>query len=585
MRHNHNEFSEVAIARFDAAESAAQRAAQYGRLRDSLRELVGMIGGMRRYIKATDTVFIKPNLTAGMPTETGGTTDVFFAEAVVELVREAGAARIIVGECTGNESRSIESLTNLGYKDMCERQGVEMADLDFAEFTDIAVENPKYKKTLRLPTIFWESDVFISVPVLKTHVSAGITVAIKNGFGLIPDTAKTDAHRDNAIEKVIADVCAAKPAALVFVDGRIGSEGIAGGSDFEHPIRANLIMASNDPVATDAVAARLMRQNPRVSHVRWAAEQGAGNDRPEYILIRGLSVEEAAVNYMSPADQIMRSTRGKVKIYDLGACSRCNSNAASAMHRYSYNPASLLAPVEAVTGPGEWAAPGEINPRTLLLGDCVQQKYRTCGKWIGGCPVNMGEYMKALAEFDIVCSQCERTVKKVLDDALGSGGGGESELTANAGDDESGGKASEGGGEGCGIVSDNDSKAVCDGEGGKAGSNGEGGGIANEGGCKNTRDSYADIAAALPYVRILASNKTVYQGRHNKADMDDFLFAAGKCLSSYIRNHGRRVHKYHDVDVTEYAVFAGGCPIGEDGVVAGLRELIAKMRQKGKICP
>ena len=199
-------FSEVAIAHCSG---------EGAELKKCLRESVGLIGGMTRYIKTTDSVFIKPNLVAGMPSNTGGTTDVLFTEAVVELVKEAGATRIIVGECSGNESRSIESLINLGYRDMCARQGVEMADLDFAEFIEVPVQNPKYKKTLLLPKIFWECDVFISVPVLKTHIAAGITVAIKNSFGLIPDQAKLDAHRNQAVEKIIADIASVKPADLV----------------------------------------------------------------------------------------------------------------------------------------------------------------------------------------------------------------------------------------------------------------------------------------------------------------------------------------------------------------------------------
>jgi len=492
------EFSEVAIAR---------SAATGVELTECLRETVGLIGGMARYIKPTDTVFIKPNLTAGMPAETGGTTDALFTEAVVELVKEAGAARIIVGECSGNESRSIESLINCGYKDMCERQGVEMADLDHAEFVEVPVKNPGYKPTLRLPKIFWESDVFITVPVLKTHVSAGVTVAIKNSFGLIPDADKMTAHRDQAIEQIIADIASVKPAALSFVDGRIGAEGIAGGNDFEHPIRSNLIIVGNDPVATDAVSIELMTQNPRVKHVQWAAERGAGNDRMEYIIVRGLPIEEARVRFMSPAGQVMGSTDNKIKIYELGACSRCCATACGPLYRQSKNPASLLAPVDVVTGPGEWVVPEQVNPRTLLLGDCVQEKYRGLGAFVGGCPVDAGGYVKALAHFDIACAKCEQAVKNAIE-------------------------------------------AVND-----------------------------ETAWRLGDVRVLASNKTVHQGERNNAGMEDYLLAAGKCMAGYIRNHGRRVHKFSDVDVTEYAVFKDGCPISENDVMEGLRELVGKMKK------
>jgi hypothetical protein len=95
-------------------------------------------------------------------------------------------------------------------------------------------------------------------------------------------------------------------------------------------------------------------------------------------------------------------------------------------------------------------------------------------------------------------------------------------------------------------------------------------------------NQFTDIALFLPDIRILASNKQVYQGGNNKAAMDDYLFAAGRCMAGYIRNHARRVHKYSDVDVTEFAVYTDGCPISEEDVIDGLNELIKKIYKNSK---
>ena len=92
MRQRRFTFSDVAISHGD------------GDLLEILRKNVDMLGGIEKYVKPGNTVFIKPNLTAGMPCTTGGTTDVKFTEAVVELVKEANPGHIIVGECSGNES-------------------------------------------------------------------------------------------------------------------------------------------------------------------------------------------------------------------------------------------------------------------------------------------------------------------------------------------------------------------------------------------------------------------------------------------------------------------------------------------------
>ncbi len=495
MKRHKPSFSEVAISR--GAED----------LLSLLRANVDLIGGIDRYVKPTDTVFIKPNLTAGMPTETGGTTDVLFAEAVVELVKEANPNKIIVGECSGNESRSIESLVNCGYADMCKRQGVEMVDLDFAEFVDIPLEDALYKDVVHLPKVVVESDVFISVPVLKTHLSCGVTMALKNSFGLVPDYDKLNAHRDQAIEKILVDISCVKPPDLIFVDGRIGAEGIAGGSDFDHPIRADIVYVGNDPVAVDIVGTHLMMQNPRVRYIQWAGEKGIGNDNLDYILIRGLSIEEARVPFMSPADQVMRESNGKVRIYELDACTLCRTFAAGAVARYSKNPNSLLEPVDIVLGPGTWDMPKQINPRTVLLGDCVREEYRSQGTWIGGCPISPEAYGKVLADYDIVCTKCADVVEKVV--------------------------------------------------------------------AKYTPEQLAGI-------RILASNKMVYKGANNQAQMDDYLLAVGDCQKGYCRNHARRVHKVSDIDVSEYIEMAPGCCPGEADVIAALDNVLTRVEAAGK---
>lgn len=403
MRTSVHPFSDVSLLRPE------------GELLDVLREGVDSIGGIARYVKPGDTVFIKPNLTAGMPASTGGTTDVLFTEAVVRLVKEAQPGRILVGECSGNESRSIESLTNCGYVDMGRRQGIEVVDLDFAEFEDISIEHPLYRDVVHLPKVLMEADVFISVPVLKNHVSVGITVALKNSFGLVPDDDKLTAHRNNAVEEILVDISKARRPDLVFVDGRLGAEGIAGGTHFKKPIAANLVLVGNDPVAIDAVSARVMDQNPRERYIQWAAMEGLGYDNLDYIRLHGLTIEEAKIHFLTPAEEIMQDSLGKVRLCDLESCSKCRATAEGAMSRFSATPASLLEPVDVVYGPGEWKKPSCINPRTLLLGDCIREKYRALGHWIPGCPVDAEAYMKAMSDFNIVCTKCMDAAKAVMD--------------------------------------------------------------------------------------------------------------------------------------------------------------------------
>ena len=384
-------------------------------LEKSVRDILDMLGGIRRFVKQGDKVFIKPNLTACMPSSTGGTTDVLFIEAVVAAVKDAEPSRIIVGECSGNETCTMKGLIELGYADMCARQGVELADLDDTEYVCCKLDEPLYREVVRLPRIVLDSDVFISVPVMKTHVASGITVAIKNSFGLIPDADKLQAHRDNAIEEIITDIARVLPADLVIVDGRLGSEGIAGGSDFTHPIEHDIIYAADDPVAADAVSVRLMKQNPRVRYIQWSSDHGVGNDNMDYITIHGLSVDEASKKFMSPMEQIEANSGGKVRIYELSPCTKCRSVGEGGVSRFTNNANTLLEPLDIVIGPGEWEMPGEVNPRTILLGNCIREEYRDKGIWIGGCPATGAEYEKALASEGVICTKCVRLAEKLVE--------------------------------------------------------------------------------------------------------------------------------------------------------------------------
>ena len=470
-------------------------------LQKSVREVVDMLGGIGKFVKKGDTVFINPNLTANMPSSTGGTTDVLFVEAVVSVVKDAEPSRIIVGECSGNETRTMEGFIAYGYTDMCLRQGVELADLDYAEIVECRLENPLYRDIVRLPKIFLDSDVFISVPVMKTHIAAGITVALKNSFGFIPDNDKMQSHRDNAIEEILVDIARVKPANLVIIDGRLGAEGIAGGTDFTHPIKAGLIYAADDPVAADAASVRLMRQNPRVRYIQWASEKGVGNDNLDYINIHGLSIEEASKKFMSPMEQIEEEAGGKIRIHELSPCTKCRSIGEGSVSRYSKNPNALLEPLDIVMGPGKWEMPAEMNPHTILLGDCIREEYRNKGVWIGGCPGSGAKLGEAVSCGGIVCAKCARLAEKLVEEY--------------------------------------------------------------------TPEKLKDI-------RILASSRTVFTGKDNKAMMDDFLLAVGSCQKGYCRYHKRRTYKLFGINTDEYMILVDECPPEESDVRLALDELLGR---------
>ena len=158
----------------------------------------------------------------------------------MEAARAWRPARIVVAEGTAAFGPTHESaFPDGGWREMAARQGVELYNLEADEHVQVTLTDPRYPHPLPISRLVLEADLFITVPLLKTHISADYTVALKNSFALMPQVTP---HRDPP-----ASICwkrrwwtstACAPPDLIVVDGWDGAEGIAGGTDFERPAGA-----------------------------------------------------------------------------------------------------------------------------------------------------------------------------------------------------------------------------------------------------------------------------------------------------------------------------------------------------------
>src|SRR5690349_12555463 len=118
-------------------------------------------------------------------------------------------------------------------------------------------------------------DFFVSVPVMKVHDQCGITASLKNYVGTAPREAYASAEGfwnahlheqhslDGRIDSFITDLAAFHPPDFCVIDGIRGLQGKE--HDNGRPdqmLRNNLVLASRDPVAADALVAQLMGFNP-----------------------------------------------------------------------------------------------------------------------------------------------------------------------------------------------------------------------------------------------------------------------------------------------------------------------------------
>jgi uncharacterized protein (DUF362 family) len=221
-----------------------------------------------------DKVLIKVNFITDKTWDTGATTDPIVVEAIITKLKEL-PVKVYVVESDATMTSADRAFEKTGMKDMCERNGIECLNLRYVEDkVELAVPAGEVLKSITVPRLVTESAI-ISAAKLKTHVNTGVTLGMKNMFGLLPEKFKGKYHL-KGINKVVVDINTVLKPALTIIDGFVGMEG--SGPIDGAPVQMNLIIAGTDTVATDATACRVMGIDPHeIKHIRRAYEKGLGN--------------------------------------------------------------------------------------------------------------------------------------------------------------------------------------------------------------------------------------------------------------------------------------------------------------------
>ncbi|MFC1506168.1 DUF362 domain-containing protein [Thermoproteota archaeon] len=159
-----------------------------------------------------------------------------------------------------------------GHLRLAEKYGVRFQNLSEDELIEVEVKGNVFD-TLEIPRTILEADSIISIPIIKTHCLTSLTCALKHFWGVVPRVR----HQYHVVvDKAIGEINNfLKPkVSFILVDGTIGMEG--NGPRTGKPKICDILLASQDPVATDVVAANYMGL-PIPEHVKFAAEIGVGS--------------------------------------------------------------------------------------------------------------------------------------------------------------------------------------------------------------------------------------------------------------------------------------------------------------------
>lgn len=225
-------------------------------------------------LKDWERVLIKVNFITTKTWDSGATTDPIVVEAIIKRIQEDLSAEVIVVESDATTTNADKAFKISGMKEVCDRYDVEFINLRYEkDRVKLSVPNYETLKRITVPRIVTESAV-ISAAKLKTHLITGVTLGMKNMFGLLPDKFKSKFHF-RGIDKVIVDINTVLPPTLTVIDGFVGMEGR--GPYKGDPIQMDLIIAGKDPVATDSTACRVMGIDPHeIRHIYLANKKGLG---------------------------------------------------------------------------------------------------------------------------------------------------------------------------------------------------------------------------------------------------------------------------------------------------------------------
>jgi uncharacterized protein (DUF362 family) len=246
-------------------------------LAESLTRAIRLFGLILR----DKSVLLKPNLVEYISGVEVNTNPVLVGAAAEAFLR-LGARSVVVAEGPGHQRDTYLVLAESGLGAQLCSQKIPFIDLNRDELIRVPIKaNYTGLDHLWLPRTVLASDFVVSMPKIKTHHWAGVTLSMKNMFGIVPGTKygwpKNLLHW-NGIHRSILDICATAPIHFVIADGVIAMEG--NGPLHGTHRRLDKIVLADDPVAADFTCTRLMGLNPALVWHLHRAAHFLGNGSP-----------------------------------------------------------------------------------------------------------------------------------------------------------------------------------------------------------------------------------------------------------------------------------------------------------------
>ena len=363
---------------------------------EAVRKALDAIGGISDIIKPGFKVLINPNLVApGSDRLSGAVTRYEVCKAIYDICKEAGAEPYIAE----SSAAGVDTEKVIEFAEYTKLRDQGYTVLDLKKQPRAVIESAQGEVVQRLDT--WQpvvdADAIISVPVMKTHDQTEVTLGIKNLKGLIQDTEKKEFHKKGVFGGVV-DLNQGIKRVLTVVDGIVGQQGL--GPIFGEPVPMDLIIASKDCVACDAVTGAVMGYEPEeVKITKLAYERGLGEMNLDKIEVKGEPIAAVRKRFKRASEVEIEGVPPFTKIEDARACTGCKTTMISAiMDMKNQHIEHLLEGKTIVLGPvtKDQIPEGIKKEDLILMGVCTKPLW-DMGTPCKGCPPNNVWFVQAVA--------------------------------------------------------------------------------------------------------------------------------------------------------------------------------------------
>jgi uncharacterized protein (DUF362 family) len=224
-------------------------------LKDAVGQALRQLGGFGKFINPGERVLLKPNFNTADPFP--ASTSPEFLKVVVELIYEAGAGEVFIGDSSTMAANTRKVMAKLGIFELEKmKPAPKVVVFDEHQWVKHKIPEGQYLKNVSLPAILQKIDKLILLPCLKTHFIAQFTGSLKISVGFMKPRERIFLHMSHTQEK-IAELNTLIHPALIIMDARQCF--IAGGPSEGELKEPGLILASDSRLAIDSEGIKIIQ--------------------------------------------------------------------------------------------------------------------------------------------------------------------------------------------------------------------------------------------------------------------------------------------------------------------------------------